>query len=55
MTGGRLPARPRLSISVKFTQTGVYLYWCSLNEDTGMLVLVVVEKDLSNLSEIAKV
>ena len=55
MTGGRLPACPRLSISVKFTQTGVYLYWCSPHKDTGMLGLVVVEKDLSNFSEIAKV
>ena len=55
MTGGRLPACPRLSTSIKSTQTGVYLYWCSPYKDTGMLGLVVVEKVLSDLSEIAKV
>ena len=55
--GVNLPEKSEISkaVSIKFTQTGVYLYWCSPHKDTGMLGLVVVERDLSNLSEIAKV
>ena len=55
--GVSIPEKSEISkaVSIKFTQTGVYLYWCSPHKDTGMLGLVVVERDLSNLSEIAKV
>ena len=55
--GVSIPEKSEISkaVSIKFTQTGVYLYWCSPHKDTGMLGLVVLEKDLSNLSEIAKV
>ena len=55
--GVTLPSKSKLSkqVSVKFTETGVYLYWCRPHKDTGMLGLVVVGNDVSNLSEIAKV
>ncbi|MAI59360.1 MAG: pseudoazurin [Rhodobacteraceae bacterium] len=53
--GANLPSKSKLSkeVSVKFTNTGVYLYWCGPHKDTGMLGLIVVGNDLSNLSEIA--
>ena len=55
--GVTLPSNSKLSkqVSVKFTETGVYLYWCRPHKDTGMLGLVVVGNDVSNLSEIAKI
>ena len=56
-SGGKLPPKSKLSkeVSVKFIETGVYLYWCKPHKDTGMLGLIVVGNDLSNLSEIAAV
>ena len=55
--GVKLPLTSKLSkeVSVKFIETGVYLYWCKPHKDTGMLGLIVVGNDLSNLSEIAAV
>ena len=55
--GVKLPPKSKLSkeVSVKFIETGVYLYWCKPHKDTGMLGLIVVGNDLSNLSEIAAV
>ena len=55
--GLKLPSKSKLSeeFSVKFTDTGVYLYWCKPHKETGMLGLIVVGNDLSNLSEIAMV
>ena len=56
-SGVKLPLKSKLSkeVSVNFTETGVYLYWCKPHKDTGMLGLIVVGNDLSNLSEIAAV
>ena len=56
-SGVKLPPKSKLSkeVSVKFIETGVYLYWCKPHKDTGMLGLIVVGNDLSNLSEIAAV
>ena len=55
--GVKLPLKSELSkeVSVKLIETGVYLYWCKPHKDTGMLGLIVVGNDLSNLSEIAAV
>ena len=55
--GIKLPPKSKLSkeVSVKFIETGVYLYWCKPHKDTGMLGLIVVGNDLSNLSEIAAI
>ena len=56
-SGVKLPPKSKLSkeVSVKFIETGAYLYWCKPHKDTGMLGLIVVGNDLSNLSEIAAV
>ena len=56
-TGAKLPLKSKLSeeVSVKFTIPGVYLYWCRPHKDTGMIGLIVVGNDLSNLSELADV
>ena len=56
-TGAKLPSKSKLSkqVLVKFTVPGVYLYWCGPHKDTGMIGLIVVGNDLSNLSEIAEV
>ena len=56
-SGVELPPKSKLSkeVSVEFIETGVYLYWCKPHKDTGMLGLIVVGNDLSNLSEIAAV
>ena len=40
---------------MKFVETGVYLYWCTPHKDMGMLGLVVVGNDLTNLKEILEV
>jgi hypothetical protein len=40
---------------MKFVETGVYLYWCTPHKDMGMLGLVVVGDDLTNLKEILEV
>ena len=56
-SGVELPPKSKLSkeVSAKFIETGVYMYWCKPHKDTGMLGLIVVGSDLSNLSEIAAV
>ena len=52
-----LPPKSVLSTntSMKFVETGVYLYWCTPHKDMGMLGLVVVGNDLSNLKELLEV
>jgi len=55
--GANLPSKSVLSTntSMKFVETGVYLYWCTPHKDMGMLGLVVVGNDLTNLKEILEV
>lgn len=55
--GANLPPKSVLSTntSMKFVETGVYLYWCTPHKDMGMLGLVVVGNDLSNLKELLEV
>ena len=55
--GLKLPSKSKLSeeFSVKFTIPGVYLYWCRPHKDTGMIGLIVVGNDLSNLPEVSEV
>ena len=55
--GANLPPKSVLSTntSMKFVETGVYLYWCTPHKDMGMLGLVVVGNDLSNLKELIEV
>ena len=37
----------------KFTKSGVYLYQCSPHKSMGMIALVIVDGDLSNIDDIA--
>ena len=55
--GANLPPKSVLSknTSMKFVETGIYLYWCTPHKDMGMLGLVVVGNDLTNLKEILEV
>ena len=41
--------------SYKFTKSGIYLYQCTPHKAMGMIGLVVVGKDMSNLDKIKKV
>ena len=39
---------------ITFDKPGIYYYWCSPHKGMGMIGLVVVGDDLSNLAEISK-
>ena len=40
--------------SVKFETSGIYYYWCTPHKGMGMIGLVVVGGDTSNIAQIAK-
>ena len=52
----KLPKRSTFSkpVSIKFDTAGIYLYWCSPHKSTGMIGLVVVGGDTSNIDKIAQ-
>ena len=54
--GSTLPKKSKLSqpVEVKFDVPGVYFYWCTPHKSMGMIGLVVVGNDTSNLEEISK-
>ena len=39
---------------ITFDKPGIYYYWCTPHKSMGMIGLVVVDKDLSNLADIKK-
>ena len=39
---------------ITFDKPGIYYYWCTPHKSMGMIGLVIVGKDLSNLAEIKK-
>jgi len=41
--------------TLTFTDPGVYYYWCTPHKGVGMIGLVIVDNDLSNLQDITKV
>ena len=41
-------------VEVQFDIPGVYYYWCTPHKGMGMIGLVVVEGDISNIDDIAK-
>ena len=55
--GANLPSKSVLSTntSMKFVETGVYLYWCTPHKDMGMLGLVIVGKNFNNLKDIEEI
>ena len=40
-------------VSITFDEPGIYYYWCSPHKSMGMIALVVVGGDKSNIEDIA--
>ena len=40
-------------VSIEFTVPGIYYYWCTPHKGMGMIGLVVVGEDVSNIDDIA--
>ena len=40
-------------VSITFDEPGIYYYWCSPHKSMGMIALVVVRGDKSNIEDIA--
>ena len=40
-------------VSIEFTVPGIYYYWCTPHKGMGMIGLVVVGEDISNIDDIA--
>ena len=54
--GVKVPKKSKTSkkFSMRFETPGVYFYWCTPHKGMGMLGLIVVGDDLSNLDDIAQ-
>jgi len=52
----KLPKKSSFSkpISIKFETPGTYFYWCTPHKNSGMIGLVVVGGDTSNIDKIAE-
>ena len=52
----KLPKKSSFSkpISIKFDTPGTYFYWCTPHKNSGMIGLVVVGGDTSNVDKIAE-
>ena len=52
----KLPKKSSFSkpVSIKFDTPGTYLYWCTPHKNSGMIGLVVVGGDTSNIDKIAE-
>ena len=53
----KLPKKSPFSkpVSIKFDTAGTYLYWCTPHKNMGMIGLVVVGNDTSNIDKIAQI
>ena len=49
----KLKSKNGKEVKIKFDTPGVYYYWCTPHKNMGMIGLVVVGNDLSNIDEIA--
>ena len=47
------PSKVNKEFSYTFDEPGVYLYQCSPHKSMGMIALVIVDDDLSNIDDIA--
>jgi len=47
------PSKVNKEFSYTFNQPGIYLYQCSPHKSMGMIALVIVDGDLSNIDDIA--
>ena len=52
----KLPKKSSFSkpISIKFDTPGTYFYWCTPHKNSGMIGLVVVGGDTSNIDKVAE-
>ena len=52
----KLPKKSSFSkpISIKFDTPGTYFYWCTPHKNSGMIGLVIVGGDTSNIDKIAE-
>ena len=50
----KFKSRNSKEAKITFEKPGIYYYWCSPHKSMGMIGLVVVGKDLSNLAEVSK-
>jgi pseudoazurin len=50
----KLKSKYSKEVKITFDKPGIYYYWCSPHKSMGMIGLVVVDDDLSNLTEISK-
>jgi len=53
--GFNIPKKSKSSkeVSITFDEPGIYYYWCSPHKSMGMIALVVVGGDKSNIEDIA--
>ena len=47
------PSKVKKEFSYTFDEPGIYLYQCSPHKSMGMIALVIVDGDLSNIDDIA--
>ena len=51
--GMKLKSKNGKEVKITFDSSGIYYYWCTPHKGMGMIGLVVVGSDLSNLDDIA--
>ena len=51
--GMRLKSKNGKEVKITFDSPGIYYYWCTPHKGMGMIGLVVVGSDLSNIDDIA--
>ncbi len=50
----KLKSKNGKEVKISFDKAGIYYYWCTPHKGMGMIGLVVVGNDTSNLDQIAK-
>jgi len=51
--GMKLKSKNGKEVKITFDSSGIYYYWCTPHKGMGMIGLVVVGSDLSNIDDIA--
>ena len=51
--GMKLKSKNGKEVKITFDSPGIYYYWCTPHKGMGMIGLVVVGRDLSNIDDIA--
>ena len=50
----KFKSKPNKKVAITFDTPGIYYYWCTPHKGMGMIGLVVVGGDLSNIDQISK-